>query len=117
MNWTFDFTPEGSPMKKSRFTESQIVAILKEGEAGVPVAQLTRNESLLPGWRNQRACIAADPRFVGCGGSIPPIDTLRAAGALPNAEGIVSKAQLRHIKYQGDSFRDASSKFWDSNGT
>ncbi len=29
-------------MKKSRFTESQIVVILKVGEAGLPVAQLTR---------------------------------------------------------------------------
>ena len=33
-------------MKKSRFTESQIVAILKEGEAGLPVAQLTRKHGI-----------------------------------------------------------------------
>jgi putative transposase len=33
-------------MKKSRFTESRIVAILKEGEAGVTVAQLTRKHGI-----------------------------------------------------------------------
>ena len=33
-------------MKKSRFTESQIVAILKEGEAGLPVAQLARKHGI-----------------------------------------------------------------------
>ena len=29
-------------MRKARFSESQIVAVLKEGEAGVPVAELAR---------------------------------------------------------------------------
>ena len=33
-------------MKKSRFSESQIVAILKEGEAGVPVAQILRKHGI-----------------------------------------------------------------------
>jgi len=33
-------------LKKSRFTESQIVAVLKEGEAGVPVAKLCRTHGI-----------------------------------------------------------------------
>ena len=33
-------------MKKSRFSESQMVAILKEGEAGVGVAQLARKHGI-----------------------------------------------------------------------
>jgi len=35
-----------TPLKKSRFTESQIVAVLKEGEAGVPVAELCRTHGI-----------------------------------------------------------------------
>jgi len=33
-------------MKKSRSTDSQIVAVLKEGDAGVPVAQLVRKHGI-----------------------------------------------------------------------
>lgn len=44
-------------MKKSRFTESQIVAILKEGEGGLPVAQLTRKHGISAatyyGWKSK----------------------------------------------------------------
>lgn len=33
-------------MKKSRFTESQILAILKQHDAGVPVADLSREHNV-----------------------------------------------------------------------
>ena len=33
-------------MKKSRFTDSQIMAILKQHEAGVPVAKLAREHKV-----------------------------------------------------------------------
>lgn len=33
-------------MKRSRFTESQIVGVLKEGEAGMPVAELCRKHGV-----------------------------------------------------------------------
>ena len=33
-------------MRKSEFSESQIVAILKEGEAGLPVAEVCRKHGI-----------------------------------------------------------------------
>ena len=36
-------------MRKSRFTESQIVAVLHEGESGVPVAEILRKHGLSRG--------------------------------------------------------------------
>ena len=44
-------------MNKPRFTESQIVATLNEGEAGLPVAQLTRKHGISAathyGWKSK----------------------------------------------------------------
>ena len=44
-------------MKKSRFTDSQIMAILKQHEAGVPVAELAREHNvstaLIYQWRSK----------------------------------------------------------------
>ena len=53
-------------MKKSRLTESQIVAVLKEGDAGVPVAQLVRKHGISSAtyytWRSKYAGVSvSDP--------------------------------------------------------
>jgi putative transposase len=51
-------------MKKSRFTESQIVAVWKEGEAGVPVAEWARKHGISRAtyfnWRSKYAGVSVN---------------------------------------------------------
>jgi putative transposase len=46
-----------SPMKKSKFTDSQIIAILKQHENGVPIAELAQehgvSNALIYQWRSK----------------------------------------------------------------
>ena len=51
-------------MRKSRFTERQIVSILKQGEAGVPVAEIVRQHIISKAtyfhWRAKYAGASVD---------------------------------------------------------
>ena len=51
-------------MRKSKFTESQIVAILGEGEAGVPVAEVCRKHGISNGlyyqWKSRYSGVSVN---------------------------------------------------------
>jgi putative transposase len=79
-------------MKKSRFTESQIVAILKEGEAGLAVAQLARKYGISAAtyyhWKSKYA-----------GAGVPELKRLREL----ETEIAVGIARLRRLVAGFDS--------------
>ncbi len=51
-------------MRKSKFTESQIVAILGEGEAGIPVAEVCRKHGISNGlyyqWKSKYSGVSVN---------------------------------------------------------
>ena len=51
-------------MRKSKFTESQIVAILSEGEAGIPVAEVCRKHGISNGlyyqWKSKYSGVSVN---------------------------------------------------------
>ena len=86
-------------MKKSRFTESQIEAILREGEAGVSVAQLARKHGISAAtyyhWKSKYA-----------GAGVPELKRLREL----EAENAKLKRMYADLALENTAIKDVLSR-------
>lgn len=77
-------------MRKSRFTEAQVMAILGEGEAGVPVAQVCRTHGISSAtyyqWKSKYAGMSVNElkRVKELEAENPKLKTMYAELALEN---------------------------------
>lgn len=84
-------------MRKSKFSETQIVAMLKDAESGVPVADLTRKHGTFFKWRSTAPAALRDG--TSDGGFTEATSYKRcASGALgPGLSCAIPTPQLSHI--------------------
>ena len=86
-------------MKKSRFSESQILAVLKEAEAGLPIADLVRKHGISKAtyfkWRSKYA-----------GATVPELKRLREL----EAENAKLKRMYADLALENTAIKDVLSR-------